>query len=690
MPNRLAQELSPYLLQHARNPVDWYPWGSEAFSVARAEDKPIFLSIGYASCHWCHVMAHESFEDRHIARRLNEHFVPVKVDREERPEVDQIYMEAVQLMTRRGGWPLSVFLTPSLEPFFGGTYWPPVPRMGMPGFGEVLDAVIRVWRERREEVVQHAAQVTRFLQDEWRGAASAGAVDGHFIEAAVGMLTQAFDWQHGGFGSAPKFPQPTDLRLLLRSWKRQGRGELLDMVTLALDNMAGGGIYDHLGGGFHRYSTDSRWIVPHFEKMLYDNALLATCYLEAWQITGKSDYARVVRETLDYVLQRLTAPEGGFYSAEDADSEGQEGRFYLWTPEEIASVLGPQAARTFCAVYDVSHPGNYEGRNVLHLARPLEQCADMLGCPVESLQEELAQSRARLLAHRRQRVAPGVDDKILTSWNGLMIDAMARAAAALGEVRFQEAAVAAARLVLDELRTADGQLLHCWRHGTARHSGYLEDYASLAAALVTLYETQFDERWIDEAAGLVDQLLERFRDRAGGGFFFTAHSHGPLVARKKDMIDNVTPSGGGLAVWTLLRLGRLTGRTEYLDEAQAVLEESRTLLEHALAGTSQLLLALDLYLGPASEIVLLGGTDRADTAALLADLRRRFLPRVVVAFREADRPEQGRSPLLAGLFAGKKPIPPGPTLFVCHQQQCQDPVSGLGPAAKACADLASR
>ena len=430
MPNRLSQELSPYLLQHAGNRVDWRPWGAEALEVARQEHKPIFLSIGYSSCHWCHVMAHESFEDPEIARLLNRHFVSIKVDREERLDLDQIYMEAVQMMSGRGGWPMSVFLTPEGKPFFGGTYWPPQARGGMPGFDQVLGAVADAWQHRPDELLAQAERMTQSLREvvEQGFDADTAELDDVPREAAEAALRQLFDGQDGGFGPPPKFPQPLALRWLLGRWRRSGEDALLDMITTTLDHMAAGGLFDHLGGGFHRYSVDGRWLVPHFEKMLYDNASLAVCYLEAWQATGKPRYAEVVRQTLDYLLRDMTDPLGGIYSGEDADSEGEEGKFYLWTPGEIEAVLGPQAAEVFCRVYDVSEAGNFEGRNILHLTRSLETEAKMLGREPAPLIAELAAARAKLLLARAERVRPGRDEKVLVSWNGLAIDALARAA----------------------------------------------------------------------------------------------------------------------------------------------------------------------------------------------------------------------------------------------------------------------
>ena len=465
MPNRLAGESSPYLLQHQNNPVDWHPWGPEALALAQSADKPIFLSIGYAACHWCHVMEHESFENAAIARLMNENFVCIKVDREERPDLDHIYMSAVQLLTGRGGWPMSVFLTPELKPFYGGTYWPPSARMGMPGFDQVLLAVADAWKNRRAQAIEQASELTSHITGLTELPASEAVLSQAMIDQAGGTLERSFDFRHGGFGGAPKFPHPMDLQLLLRLWRRHRCDGLLQMVTTTLDKMAAGGIYDHLGGGFHRYSVDERWLVPHFEKMLYDNALLTAAYVEGFQATGNPEYARVVRETCDYVLRDLTDLAGGFYSTEDADSEGEEGKFYVWTPNEIAEVLGAEKTETFCYVYDVTDPGNFEGQSILNLPKAIEACAKIKQRGVDELRQELAESKAKLLAAREQRVRPGRDDKVLVSWNGLMIDALSRAAGALDERRYLAAARKAADFILQSMRRPDGRLLHTWRRG---------------------------------------------------------------------------------------------------------------------------------------------------------------------------------------------------------------------------------
>jgi uncharacterized protein YyaL (SSP411 family) len=678
MANRLAHESSPYLLQHQNNPVDWYPWGEEALARAKREEKPIFLSIGYSACHWCHVMEHESFEDEKIAGYLNANFVPIKVDREERPDLDQIYMNAVQILTGRGGWPMSVFLTPDLQPFYGGTYWPPHAGRGMPGFDQVLVSVHEAWKNRRDEVDRGAAHLTAQIQ-EIASAASDPQTDAQLtvdiLRNAGRQLARAFDSTYGGFGQAPKFPHPMDLQVLLRLWQRTRDPQWLDIVRTTLDRMAAGGIYDHLGGGFARYSVDARWLVPHFEKMLYDNALLTGAYLDAFLATGERRYEQVVRETLDYILRDMTDPAGGFYSTEDADSEGEEGKFYIWTPEEIRNVLGDDAAATFCRVYDVSEVGNFEGSNILNLPKTITQCAKLLGRDEEQLAAELAASRVKLLAAREQRVRPGRDDKVIVAWNGLMIDSMARAGAALGEAGYIEAARRAADFILHQMRDADGRLYHTWRHGTHKLSAYLDDYASLANALVSLYEASFVERYIDAAAALCDVLLAKFADLDGAGFFYTADDHERLIARNKEFTDSSTPSGNSLAATALLRLGKLTGKNNYLDAAYATITAAAPLMERMPLAAGQLLLAFDVQLGPTPELALMDEDARGNQAAIAA-IQRSFLPRKVLAARAMDATEK-RSRLLDPLFSGKTAVDGEPTLYVCENHACQRPVSGV-------------
>lgn len=688
MPNRLANEISPYLLQHATNPVDWHPWGPEALAKAKREDKPIFLSVGYSACHWCHVMERESFENESIARLLNEHFVPVKVDREERPDLDRIYMDAVQAISGRGGWPLSVFLTPDQEPFFGGTYWPPQARMGLPGFGAVLAAVADAWENRRREVLGQARLLTERLRTQGLCAAPGLPLSEELFRSAAENLTRGLDPVHGGFRGSPKFPQPVCLQLGFRLWRRQRNERLLDLLGLTLDNMARGGIYDHLAGGFARYCVDAQWRVPHFEKMLYDNALLADAYLDGFLATGRPDYARVAGETLDYILTYLADPAGGYHSSEDADSGGEEGAFYLWTPEETRQILGREAAETFCCVYGVSEAGNFAGKSILHLARTMSENAASTGRSQGELERMLAASRARLLQARDRRVRPGKDDKVLVSWNALTIHALARAAGILEEAKYLAAASRAAEFILARMRLDDGSLLHCWRAGTAKQGAYVDDYALLANALVTLYEASFEERWVEEAVRVADAMLDRFYDPAEGGFYFTAHDHEPLIARVKDLCDDATPSGSGSAAMALVRLGKLTSRAGYVEAAGKTLLFGSGLMQRAPLAGAQLLMALELYVGPTPQIVILGNRDGMETAAALRGLRRRFIPNRVVAFRDPSR-AGGGFPHLDALFAGKAAGGRSPSVYVCQDLTCSAPVAGADEAETIWARLAA-
>jgi uncharacterized protein YyaL (SSP411 family) len=597
MTNRLSAELSPYLLQHAANPVAWKPWDAAALQKAKNEEKPIFLSIGYSSCHWCHVMAHESFENESIADYLNAHFVSIKVDREERPDLDQIYMEAVQMISGRGGWPMSVFLTPDLQPFYGGTYWPAEPRHGMPSFAQVLEVIAEAWQSRRSEIVEKAARITSLLREsEAELPEKTVKTDERLLRSAVELLIHAFDSQFGGFGPAPKFPQPIAIKLLLDRWKRSGDDELLGAAALTLDRMARGGLCDQLGGGFHRYSTDAQWLVPHFEKMLYDNAMLAGCYLDAFTATKNPFYAEVARNTLDYVLRDLTAPEGGFYSAEDADSEGVEGKYYVWIPREIAGVLSPDEAITFCRVYDITETGNFEGCNIPNLSRSIEQEAKLLGREPGDLHAELTRSRAKLLAVREKRTPPGLDDKILASWNGLTIDAFAKAGAVLQEDRYRNAAIQAAEFLLKKMRRTDGRLLHGARHDQAKLDAYLDDYANLAGAMLTLHETGAKGPWLEKAEEFAQIMLDHFADDRFGGFFFTADDHEPLIIRKKEFVDSPTPSSNGMAAMLFLRLDEHRPNARYLAAAESTLRAGTPFMHQFPAATGQLLLALEKYL----------------------------------------------------------------------------------------------
>ena len=675
MPNRLAHETSPYLLQHQNNPVDWYPWEAEALERAKRKDKPIFLSIGYSACHWCHVMEHESFENSAIARELNEKFVCIKVDREERPDLDQIYMNAVQLLTGRGGWPMSVFLTPDLKPFYGGTYWPPESRHGMPGFDQVIAAVAKAWNENREGVLEASERLTNELkrssqQTQPQQAETGGELSETLLTNAVSYFRQTYDRTHGGFGGAPKFPAPMSLRLLMRHWHRRQDKFALDMVTGTLDRMAAGGIYDHLGGGFARYSVDARWLVPHFEKMLYDNAQLAVAYLEAFQITGNEDYAGVVRETLEYVLRDMTDPAGGFYSTEDADSEGVEGKFYTWTPAQLAEVLGESAATTFAKVYDVSELGNFEETNILNLPKTIDQQAQLLGRDPQNLRVDLAESRKKLFAVRERRIHPHKDDKVITAWNGLMIEALATAGAVLGETRYLEAARRAAEFIHEKLRRQDGRLLHTWRNGQPKVDAYLDDYTYLACGLIALYEVSGKAKYLEQAIADIDVVLTRFAEAGQGGFFYTADDQEQLLVRNKEFADNAVPSGNAMAALALVKLAKLTGEERYLAAAEKTMQACVELMKRYPSGAAQMLQAVDLLLGPTYELVF-AGDGEAESREVLADLQRRFLPNKVLAFSE------GKSPAaLAGLLQGKAMLGGVPTLYVCEGFTCQVPAQG--------------
>ena len=595
MTNRLAQETSPYLLQHAENPVDWYPWGEEALERSRAENKPIFLSIGYSACHWCHVMERESFEDPATAEVMNRNFVCIKVDREERPDLDTIYMSAVQQMTGSGGWPMTVFLTPDLKPFFGGTYFPPTPRYGMPGFVDVLDAVAEAYRERRDDVEKNANEVVDVISREIAPSGAGAELEPALLNDAAASLKQLHDPDDGGFGSAPKFPQAMALDFLLRSWKRTGDPELLGSVENSLLRMAHGGIYDHLGGGFARYSTDARWLVPHFEKMLYDQALLAPLYLRAFQATGNRGYLSGCTRTIDYVLRDLTSPEGGFYSAEDADSEGVEGLFYTWTYDEVAELLG-EDFELFARTFDVTPRGNWEGRNILHVIGDQHSVPAELGISEDEYHARLERARARLFEVRNQRVRPARDEKVLTGWNGLMLAAIAEAAAVLDNRDYLNAAQANADLMLTRLYV-DGRVKRSYRDGRARLDGYLEDYACLAHGLLSLYQADFDVRWYEAATEIVDTMLERFRDPAGGILYSTADDHEKLLFRPKDFDDNAVPAGNSMAAEVLVELALLSGDDRYRRAAEEIIAALGNALSSHPLFFGRLLSVLDTHIG---------------------------------------------------------------------------------------------
>ncbi|HZC98897.1 MAG TPA: thioredoxin domain-containing protein [Actinomycetes bacterium] len=677
--NRLAGATSPYLLQHAANPVDWYPWGPEALERARREDRPVLLSIGYAACHWCHVMAHESFEDPQTAALMNEHFVCVKVDREERPDLDAIYMTAVQAMTGQGGWPMTVFLTPEGEPFFAGTYFPNEDRLGMPAFGKVLRAVAEAWRDRRDQARSQGRQVAEHISLQTGALQAGGSLEEGVLREAFEGIRRSFDPEWGGFGGAPKFPQPMTLDFLLRCHLR-GWPDALGMAQRTLDRMAAGGIFDQLGGGFHRYSTDHRWLVPHFEKMLYDNAQLVRLYARLWQVTGAERHRQVARRTADYLLRELRHPEGGFFSSQDADSEGEEGRFFVWSYEELVEVAGEAVASFLGAVPE----GNWEGRNVLWTPFPPEAVAERIGMGVDELERELPAGRDALLERRERRVHPATDDKVLAAWNGLAIAALAEAGRVLPEPRYVDAAVAAAEFVLGTMRAplelaagqegsggGGGRLRRAWRQGRLGGPGYLDDYACMAEACLTLYETTFEPRWLREAQALADQLLELFADPEGG-FYQTGADAERLVVRPRELLDNAVPAGSSVAADVLLRLGRLLGSERYEQAALGALRVVQGLFARAPTAFGYALGAADFALSRVREVAIVGEPAARDTHALLAEVRRRYRPNQVVALAA---PANGEAVAGVPLLADRPVIDGRATAYVCEHFSCRQPVT---------------
>ena len=668
--NRLARETSPYLLQHAHNPVDWYPWGEEAFERARRENRPILLSVGYSACHWCHVMERESFENPDIARVMNEGFVNVKVDREERPDVDDVYMKAVQMLTGRGGWPMTVFLTPDRKPFYGGTYFPPVDRHGMPGFPRVLDAVARAYRERPDEVAKAVDQLLAGLARSEQIRRRDGELDRGLPRRAAEALLAHVDRQDGGLGGAPKFPHSSAFQLFLRQHRATGNAALLEAVVLTCERMARGGMYDQIGGGFHRYSVDAQWLVPHFEKMLYDNAQVPRLYLEAYQVTGDPGFRRIVEDTLTYVLRDLRDAGGGFYSATDADSEGEEGKYFVWTPAEVARVVPSEDVDLVCRYWDISEEGNFEGQSIAHVTLSVEQVARLFGRTPADAAAAIERARTKLLAARGARVPPLRDEKILTSWNALAIGTLAESGRVLGAQRFVDAAVAAADFVWNRMR-ADDRLLHVWAAGRAKQGAYLDDHAFLASAFLDLYEAIGDRVHLARARELVAALDARFRDEHGGGYFFTAHDEERLIARSKPGADGALPSGNAVAAHVLLRLHHLTG-----DEALRARAEEVLRLYHDEAAENPFayaayLQALELDLEGPVEVVVAGGA--ADAAPLWAEVARTYLPhRVLVAATPGDP-----DPLAPA--RDRPPVNGRATAYVCRNFTCSAPVTD--PAA---------
>jgi len=665
MPNRLIRETSPYLLQHANNPVDWHAWGEEALNLSRTSDKPILLSIGYSACHWCHVMEHESFENEAIAKLMNENFINIKVDREERPDLDQVYMNAVQLMTGSGGWPMTVFLLPSGEPFYGGTYFPPDDRYGRPGFRRLLETIAQSYKSKKQEIVNSAQSLRQHLNQKVQGDTNADVVHLPLLDQAARGLSSRFDPRHGGFGAAPKFPPSMTIEFLLRYYHRTGNREALQMSTFTLDKMAYGGLYDQIGGGFHRYSTDERWLVPHFEKMLYDNALLARVYLDAWRVTGNPLYRRITEEVLDFIVREMRDPNGGFYSTQDADSEGVEGKFYVWQFEEFKATAGPDG-ELLARYLDVTSHGNWEEHNILNVPRPPDVFCKIEKISEDELKAKFDAARPKLYAAREKRIHPGRDEKILTDWNGLALRAFADAAAYLGRDDYRQIAVSNAEFIFRTLW--DGtRLLHSFKDGRARFNAYLDDYANVADGLLSLYQLTFEEGWLKRAESLADLIIDTFWDSDNGGFYFTDIGHEALITRTKDYFDNATPSGNSVAADVLVRLGAQLGRNDLTEKAKRLFESTGALLAQYPSGFGRLLEAIDFYLGPSKEVAVVVAGKDADL--FITAYRKRYLPRTVIA--------AGGTGTVA-LLRDRPAIGGKSTAYVCENMTCQRPVTDIG------------
>jgi uncharacterized protein len=674
--NRLINETSPYLLQHAHNPVDWFPWGEEAFEIARREQKPILLSIGYSACHWCHVMEHESFENEAIANLMNQNFVNIKVDREERPDLDQIYMNAVQMMTHHGGWPMTVFLTPDAVPFYAGTYFPPEDRYNMPGFPRVLISLADAYRERPEDIQQTAASVLTELK---RSAATveSGDLSAELLDAAHRGISKNYDSTNGGFAGAPKFPPAMALEFLLHTFHRTTNKEALEIVSNTCRKMAQGGIYDQLGGGFHRYSTDAQWLVPHFEKMLYDNALLARLYLHYYQVS-RDEAARAVAEgVLDYVVREMTDANGGFYSTQDADSEGVEGKFFVWSLDEVKQLLSERDAVVFAEYYNVTSGGNFEGENILNVTRDLSETAAAERMAIEDLKRTLERARKILFEAREKRVKPARDEKILTAWNGLMLASFAEAAAILDRADYLAIATQNARFVLNNLRR-DGLLLRTYKDGQAKLNAYLEDYAFFIDGLVTLFETSGELQWLEEARSLTATMIEEFWDDEEGGFFYTGRSHEDLIVRSRDFFDNATPAGNSVAAEVLLRIGLLTDNSDYQRRAATILRLTASAAQRYPSGFGRLLCALDFYLATPKEIAIIGDPGAQETRLLIAEVWKNYLPNKILA---QSFPENTDAVRTIPLLRDRPLLDNKATAYVCERFICKNPVTSAADLA---------
>jgi uncharacterized protein YyaL (SSP411 family) len=668
--NRLVHETSPYLLQHAHNPVDWYPWSEEAFAKAKKENKPVLLSIGYSACHWCHVMEHESFENEQIAQLMNDLFINIKVDREERPDLDEIYMNAVQMLTGRGGWPMTMFLTPDQQPFYGGTYFPPEDRHGMPGFPRILQGVAQAYRDKPEEVQKSTEQILSALKRMSHSEDHEHAFAPEAIGKAAEQIASAYDAENGGLGQAPKFPNPGVYELFLRHHHHSGTERFLDIVIHTLTRMAIGGIYDHLGGGFHRYSVDEKWLVPHFEKMLYDNAQLVRTLALLYRTTGNEFFKLVMEETLDYLIREMLHSEGGFYSTQDADSEGEEGKFFIWSRIEVNQILGEEDGEIFCRIYDVTESGNFEGKNILHPILTVAQAAGLFKKTPDQIETIVTQAKQKLFAARETREKPFRDEKIIMSWNGLMLSGLAEALKIAAKPSFLAAANRTIQLIFTKM-ISDGLLLHTYKDGKAKQLGFLDDYAFLAVGLLDFYEATLDRSALERSVELTEVMVREFWDTSEGGFFYTGNSHEQLVSRSKPVFDASVPSGNAKATELLLRLYHLTGKEDYLSKAETVLRSYSHAMESQPFGFAHMLCALDFYLRKPKEIVLVGKPKDWRTNELLAEIHSIYLPNVTLQLVDPDQSLDEVSPLLAG----KTQIDDSATAYVCQNYTCSAPVT---------------
>jgi len=668
--NRLINETSPYLLQHAHNPVNWYPWGEEAFEKAKSENKPLLLSIGYSACHWCHVMERESFENEEIAALMNKLFVNIKVDREERPDLDEIYMNAVQMMTGRGGWPMTMFLTPEGKPFYGGTYFPPEDRYNVPGFPKILQGVANAYYKQPQDIENSVKQILARLESMSRSEASPEPFEPDLIIRAAEQLGRAHDAEQGGFGRAPKFPNAGVYELFLRAYQKSRNPRFLDTITFTLMQMAQGGIYDHLGGGFHRYSVDEKWLVPHFEKMLYDNAQLARVYAQVYQITGDGQFKRVVEETVDYLLREMLQPEGGFYSTQDADSEGEEGKFFVWTPDEVSRILGEEPAEIFCRIYDVSDQGNFEGSNILHPILTLEQASKYFKRGEDTIASLLDEAKAKLFAEREKRIKPFRDEKLITSWNGLALSGLAEAIKISDKREYQRATRQTVEFIFSRM-FRDGYLLHTYKDGVAKILGYLDDYAFLAVGLLDLFEAIHDRSLLARARELAQIMLREFWDDDDGAFFYTGKSHEPLITRAKPVFDASIPSGNSLAAQLLLRMYHYTNDENFLHKGEIILRSYRDAMAAQPFGLAHMLGALDFYLEKPKEIVIVGEPENPATRQLLRGVHSSYLPNSTLQLVRSGAPLREIAPLLEG----KGQIDGKATAYVCHNFTCSAPVT---------------